>query len=182
MKILELGSGGKRIFADSFTLDKERCFTFGCGVVKRKTDVVHNLEKKKLPFKSKTFDRVYAYHVLEHINNFDNLMKEIHRVLKNHGVLYVKVPYGQSYLAKHPYHVNQFSLNSFEEGWNLEYQKLFKSIRKEFKMGITKHTGFLNAINPLINSSPRFQQFCELVLFNFIIPPQELYFELRKRG
>ncbi|MEM5793040.1 MAG: class I SAM-dependent methyltransferase [Candidatus Aenigmatarchaeota archaeon] len=168
---LEIGSGGKRLFENSLTLDKEKI---------RNVDIFYNLENGNLPFKDKVFDGVYASHVLEHIQNFDQLMKEIHRVLKTKGKLIIKVPYGQSYLAKHPYHVRFFSLNSFHSGHNLDYQKLFLIKKRKFNMGITKYTHFLNILNPIINLSYKVQEFCEVFLFNFFIPPQELFFELEK--
>jgi len=172
MKILEIGSGEKKEYKNSICLDKEKT---------KITDVVWNLEKIPLPFKKNYFDLIYASHVLEHIKNFDELMIDLHRILKKSGKVRIKVPYGQSYLAKHPYHVRFFSLNSFSEGWNLEYQKLFKVKKRYFRMGVTKFTSFLNALNPIINISQPFQEFCEVFLFNFFIPPQEIEFELERK-
>lgn len=49
----------------------------------------------KLPFKNNTFDTVICWEVLEHIpNNTERLMfKEVARVLKPNGVMYLSTPY-----------------------------------------------------------------------------------------
>ena len=46
-------------------------------------DVVHDLNKFPWPFKDNTFDRVYASHVLEHVDDLIKIMKEIQRISKN---------------------------------------------------------------------------------------------------
>ncbi len=45
-----------------------------------------------LPFKSKTFDAVNIADVMEHIQDHDNAMKEIYRVLKDKGVMVASTP------------------------------------------------------------------------------------------
>jgi len=51
----------------------------------------YNLEKK-LPFKNKKFDKALCLDVLEHINNRDQLLKEIKRVLKPNGLTFISIP------------------------------------------------------------------------------------------
>ena len=41
---------------------------------------------KKLPYKNLEFDAVISSLVLGHIENWDNLLKEVHRILKNKGI------------------------------------------------------------------------------------------------
>lgn len=53
--------------------------------------VKHDLNKK-LPFEKETFDILIALEVLEHINNYQLLIKEIYRILKNRGVAFISVP------------------------------------------------------------------------------------------
>ncbi len=53
--------------------------------------IYHNLENK-LPFKSNTFTKVFFFAILEHLNKRDQVMREIKRVLKPEGILYISVP------------------------------------------------------------------------------------------
>lgn len=45
-----------------------------------------------LAFRSNSFDLVYSYHVLEHVVDHLAVLKEIHRVLKPGGVLFIGFP------------------------------------------------------------------------------------------
>lgn len=72
-------------------------------------DVAHDLETTPLPFEDETFDGILATHVLEHINNFLPLMKELIRILKPKGYLYIKTPKaGCRAAVADPTHVRQF--------------------------------------------------------------------------
>jgi len=53
----------------------------------------------RLPFKSETFDCVVATAVLEHVPYPRRVVREIHRVLRPHGVLYVEVPFLEGFHA-----------------------------------------------------------------------------------
>ena len=45
-----------------------------------------------LPFRDKVFSEVYASHVLEHLGQPAQLLRESHRVLKSYGIVHVWVP------------------------------------------------------------------------------------------
>jgi SAM-dependent methyltransferase len=47
-----------------------------------------------LPFRDGAFDLVICHHALEHIENLESSLKEIRRVLKTNGRLFVSVPNG----------------------------------------------------------------------------------------
>jgi len=77
----------------------------GCGLQKKEgrigidridlpnVDIVSDLEGG-LPFlPDKSVDEIHCRSVLEHIENFENLMREMVRVLKNDGVAYIFVPH-----------------------------------------------------------------------------------------
>lgn len=49
-----------------------------------------------LPFKDNTVDAMYAYHLLEHLDDFLGFMGEVWRVCKDGALVYVKVPHGSS--------------------------------------------------------------------------------------
>ncbi len=48
---------------------------------------------EKLPFKSNFFDTVVMGDVLEHVNDEQKTLSEVHRVLKNNGTLVLSVPH-----------------------------------------------------------------------------------------
>lgn len=79
--------------------------------------------ERDLPFKDGVFDAVWASEVIEHLVSYRNLIKEIRRVLKKGGKLYITAPnsafYGHRILyllgkcpteLHHPYHLRFFSL------------------------------------------------------------------------
>src|SRR3989344_3503058 len=57
------------------------------------TDVIHDLNKGKLPFKDNTFDVVYTHHVLEHIENIVPVLLDVYRVLKKGGYFLIVCPH-----------------------------------------------------------------------------------------
>lgn len=58
-------------------------------------DVVADF-RQGLPFRDNSVDAVYAYHLLEHLDDFLWFMGEIWRVCRQDARLYVKVPHGSS--------------------------------------------------------------------------------------
>jgi len=79
-----------------------------------KIDQKIDLEMATLPYKDNSIEIIRACHILEHINNFIPLMKEIWRVLKIGGVLYIRVPNASCRAAyADPTHVRFFVPESF---------------------------------------------------------------------
>ena len=71
----------------------------------------HDLEGGVLPFKDNIFDVVLAKDVLEHIYSFIDITKEINRVLKLNGKLFVSVPAEFSFILWDDYtHKRAFSV------------------------------------------------------------------------
>lgn len=56
-------------------------------------DVVHDLDVFPYPFEDNSVDEVTLVHVLEHLNKPFEVMKELHRLLKPGGKLYIAVPH-----------------------------------------------------------------------------------------
>jgi SAM-dependent methyltransferase len=48
---------------------------------------------KKLPFKDKSFDAVVCFEVFEHVFNIEEVLAEIHRVLRPNGQFFISVPF-----------------------------------------------------------------------------------------
>lgn len=111
----EIISSGRRV-----------CLELGCGAKKKKdrigvdkinlpgVDIVADLEQG-LPFlPDACTDEIHCTSVLEHISNFELLMREIVRVLKPNGAAYVFVPhFSNPYFYSDPTHRRFFGLYSF---------------------------------------------------------------------
>jgi len=82
------------------------CLNLGCGLDKKlgcinldvrrdvNPDVVWDLERYPLPFQSNQFDEIIAKDVIEHITfrKTEALLKELYRILKHGGRIYIQVP------------------------------------------------------------------------------------------
>jgi SAM-dependent methyltransferase len=77
-------------------------------------DVVADMGRG-LPFKDSSLDGVYAYHVLEHLDDFLAAMGEVWRVLKHGGRAYIKAPHASSTFMtwKDPTHRRGLSIATF---------------------------------------------------------------------
>jgi SAM-dependent methyltransferase len=56
-------------------------------------DVVADFDGASLPFATGVIERVYAYHVLEHLHHLERAMDEIHRVCCDGARVMIEVPY-----------------------------------------------------------------------------------------
>jgi SAM-dependent methyltransferase len=76
-------------------------------------------ESHQLPFASSSFDLILCHHTLEHFPDLPGTIREIRRVLKPHGRLFVSIPDGASFsdrlyrlLFSGGGHVQQFHFDS----------------------------------------------------------------------
>lgn len=77
--------------------------------------VVHDLSVFPWPFEDGTFDNVIAEHILEHLPNVLDAVKEIARVSKQGGTVLIAVPYFRSkWAAIDPTHIHYFSHGSLD--------------------------------------------------------------------
>jgi ubiquinone/menaquinone biosynthesis C-methylase UbiE len=81
--ILNVGCGGR-------PLDFDKSFGDVRLDIERFPSVTIIADAQNLPFKDKTFELVYASHLLEHLENPFKVIKEFKRVSKN--MVVVKVP------------------------------------------------------------------------------------------
>ena len=65
----------------------------------KKVDVVWNLNNIPYPFKSNSIDRIYIAHVLEHLDEVYEVLKEMHRICKKGAIIEIYVPYFNNYNA-----------------------------------------------------------------------------------
>lgn len=177
-KILDLGCGDNKLA----NKDKFPNYDFNGEVIgldfNEPADVVHDLNKK-LPFKDNTFDIVYTHHVLEHIENIINLLKEVHRILKKGGYFLICVPH-ISYLDSlgDLSHKRLFSYSSldfmiFGKHSQLRTSEKFELIKRKIVFGkLHKILG----IEFLANKFPHLYN----GFFMGIFPAREIRWELRK--
>jgi len=87
-RICDIGAGGRKITADTFTVDGFDCAT---------TDLVCDIHRIPLPDAS--FDAVYCTGTLEHVRNPGQVLAEIGRLLAEGGIVHIEVPFIQGYHA-----------------------------------------------------------------------------------
>ena len=177
----------------------------GCGTNKTKyaigvdildipgVDIVADINKGLPFFEDSSIDLIITNHTLEHIENFDFLLKEIHRVLKREGIIQIKVPHFSNPFFYSDYsHKRFFGLYSFDYFANNESQLKRKvpSFYKDFKFIILKRklifkSNFIfrnfikkNIIQLIFNISPYFMEYYE-ECFCYLLPCSEIYFEMK---
>ncbi len=141
-----------------------------------KVDLVLSLEQR-LPFSDNTVNEIVCNHVLEHIDNYLQLMEEIYRICKPKSKIYIRVPYYKYEGAfRDPTHKRFFTENSFDyfsENYKYNYYTTarFKVLQKELSRNYKtpgKKTHWLIKLIP-------FKSLSNLVLTNLYT---EIYFVL----
>lgn len=91
-----------------------------------------------LPYPDNSVDEILASHVLEHIINWEALVKEYYRVIIPKGKLTIKVPY-MDYGPFHVRYFNKTSLNGFtyepmgeHSGLEFDGKQMFKIVKFSF--------------------------------------------------
>ena len=92
----------------------------------------------KLPFDSKKFDIIYSYHVLEHVKDPIRVLKELNRVLKNDGILFIGFPNANRLLGYIGSHNKMTILDKVK--FNLNDYKY--RIKGKFRNEFGAHAGF----------------------------------------
>ncbi len=69
----------------------------------------------RLPFKDESFTEIHAFHILEHVPDIVSVMNECYRVLKNRGIMVVRVPeFPEVQALADPSHVRFFIPQTFQ--------------------------------------------------------------------
>jgi len=74
---------------------------------------------------SDTYDCVVAFQVIEHIENDDLFVRELHRVLKDKGQLIITTPNIKRSLTRNPWHVREYTA----EGLSVLMKRYFTKLR-----------------------------------------------------
>lgn len=121
-KILDLGCGPGLYVK---ILAKKGAIVKGIDISEKEIEIARinnpNVEFKignaeKLPYKDKEFDIVLAALVIEHFNNWDKILNEIKRVLKNKGVFVFSIGNPVANCLRLKKKKLKISRNYFEEG------------------------------------------------------------------
>ena len=182
--ILEFGPGEVKKFTDSISID--------C-VEKGSVDIVHDLSNGLEFIPDSSVDIIYSSHFLEHVEDLEGLMIEIHRVLKSGGKKIGAVPH-----FSNPYFYSDYTHKNF---WGM-YTLLYFSNDRFFKREVPRYYNQLdfriNEINlnfsspflfrkifrkvfgKIINTSKFLQEFYEENLTGFI-SCYEIYFVIEKK-
>lgn len=97
-RVLEIGAGDK-IIADFLPKNfKYSSLDFG-----KQHDYNFDLNKKKLPIKSNTFDVIICLETLEHIMYPDEILQEISRIAKKDAVFFISMPNEYNFVQRFYY-------------------------------------------------------------------------------
>lgn len=90
--VLDIGGGPQASYWKCFKTKKNtKVISFNLNPREKPTKLV-NLEKG-IPFPTKSADTIIAYNILEHVFNFQMLVKDAARVLKRGGIFYAATPF-----------------------------------------------------------------------------------------
>ena len=124
-----------KIDLDKALSSKPVILELGCGRAKKPgaigvdkidlpgVDIVADIEEGLDFIPDNSIDEIYAFSCLEHIKNFEKLMSEIVRALREGGKITVYVPHFSSpYYYSDPTHIRYFGLYSFYYFVDHKYQ------------------------------------------------------------
>ncbi len=154
-------------------------------------DVVHDIEKLPLPFHDEEFNEILAQDILEHVE-YIPVLKDIHRILKNGGLLTIRVPH---FTSKNnfidPTHKKRFSINTFDffvrttklgEKREYYFDFMFSEITsRHITFERSSRIFFYNRIiEPLVNHSLKTQQWYESSMLSRLFPAENIIIILVK--
>lgn len=114
----------RKNFAEKYT--SANVLDLGCGSKKTSgsvgvdyikfsgVDIVHDLNNFPYPFPVNHFDAIILNHVIEHLDSIVNTIREVHRILKVGGKVWIVTPhFTDSHSWIDPTHKSHLSINSF---------------------------------------------------------------------
>jgi hypothetical protein len=114
-QILNLGCGKKKIIG-AVNLDITHT---------THPDVVHDLNIVPWPFVENSFQSVYAYDVIEHLDHILPTMNELYRITQHNALIHITVPHFSSSNAftdpTHQHYLSYFSFDIFNTGDNRDF-------------------------------------------------------------
>lgn len=123
----------------------------------------------KIPIADKSVDIVVSFETIEHINEHDNALKEIRRILKENGILIMsspeKINYNYELKEKNKFHIKELTFN--------EYKKLISKYFTNYKFQYQKSIWGSIIQNNNLNSNLEFLEGTEnrIDRFNSLLNP-----------
>lgn len=157
-------------------------------------DKVMDLDKYPYPFKSNSIDKIIAFNVIEHVNDFERCFVELTRILKSGGIISIKVPHFTAPQSNCEFHKTRFWWYSFttyemqprksKKGQTaLEGTTLYSPFRLKYKkLCFNKGVLFWNyLVEPIINLNPSIPVLWEHTNLCYLFPAKEIYLILQKK-
>ena len=139
-RTLDLG-GGSRPSEGAFRVDRDPALG---------PDLVHDLDDFPWPLDDDRFETVHCRHILEHLNDTDRTLEEIHRVARPGARVIIVTPHFSSVNSwDDPTHLRHFSSAAFDRYCTPRdgARPMFRIIRKDLGFG----SAFLNLIPRVIS-------------------------------
>jgi ubiquinone/menaquinone biosynthesis C-methylase UbiE len=124
------------------------------------------------------YNEVYSLHVMEHIENVEDSLKEIYRILKKEGKLVIRIPNSDSLEAKlagkkwfhwdEPYHKHHWTCSEFK---NILLKAGFKKVEINFKMLEYKQVLLYSCLNKSGIKTKSYEMKLFLLPFQIIFVP-----------
>ena len=102
-------------------------------------DIVHDFHKFPYPFQDNYADKIYAKHIIEHLNFPKMFVEEIFRILKPGGIAFIATPHFSNYVAytdpQHKLYYSYFMFRGFIQrikeqiniiDWKITFYKTFR--------------------------------------------------------
>lgn len=90
-------------------------------------DIIVNFEKEPIPLGDSTVEKVFSKQVFEHLEDPSRVLKELYRIVKDGGEIFVEVPHYSSHISHGVGHKQYYS-----------YKELTQMFRTEIKCEIIK--------------------------------------------
>ena len=160
-KVLDIGCGNNKIKgAVGLDISKDT-----------QADIVWDLNRYPYPIETDGIDKIYAKHVIEHVDDPIKFLNEIHRITKPGGSCFIETPHFSCYVAySEPQHKRYFSYFMIDE---ILKKVPFKIAKRE----VTFYKSFrFWGIKYLANKYPRsYERF-----WTYIFPAENVKIWLRK--